>query len=74
MDVYRLEDSKEDIGIEEYFDKGGVTIIEWADMIEDILPPERLDIKIKITGENTRVLILNPHGEKYINICEAIIW
>ena len=50
MDVYRLEDSKEDIGIEEYFDKGGVTIIEWADMIEDILPPERLDIKIKITG------------------------
>ena len=30
MDVYRLEDSKEDIGIEEYFDKGGVTIIEWA--------------------------------------------
>ena len=61
MDVYRLEDSKEDIGIEEYFDKGGVTIIEWADMIEDILPPERLDIKIKITGENTRVLILNPH-------------
>ena len=73
MDVYRLEDSKEDIGIEEYFDKGGVTIIEWADMIEDILPPERLDIKIKITGENTRVLILNPHGEKYINICEAII-
>ena len=57
MDVYRLEDSKEDIGIEEYFDKGGVTIIEWADMIKDILPPERLDIKIKITGENTRVLM-----------------
>ena len=48
MDVYRLEDSKEDIGIEEYFDKGGVTIIEWADMIKDILPPERLDIKIKL--------------------------
>ena len=73
MDVYRLEDSKEDIGIEEYFDKGGVTIIEWADMIKDILPPERLDIKIKITGENTRVLILTPYGEKYTNICEAII-
>ena len=73
MDVYRLEDSKEDIGIEEYFDKGGVTIIEWADMVKDILPPERLDIKIKITGENTRILILTPYGEKYTNICEAII-
>ena len=73
MDVYRLEDSHEDIGIEEYFDKGGVTIIEWADMIKDILPEERLDIKIKIADDNTRVLILKPHGEKYVNICEAII-
>lgn len=73
MDVYRLEDSKENLGIEEYFDKGGVTIIEWADMIKDLLPEERLDIKIKITGENTRVLVLTPHGDKYTSICEAII-
>ncbi len=73
MDVYRLGESKENIGIEEYFDKGGVTIIEWADMIKDILPEERLDIKFKIIEENTRVIILEPHGEKYVNICEAII-
>lgn len=74
MDVYRLEDSGENLGISEYFDKGGVTIIEWADMIKNILPEERLDIKIKIVDENTRVIVLNPHGEKYVNICEAIIW
>lgn len=74
MDVYRLEDSNENIGIEEYFDKGGVTIIEWADIIKDILPEKRLDITFKITGENKRVMVLTPHGEEYINICEAIIW
>ena len=74
MDVYRLEDVTEDIGIEEYFDRDGVTIIEWSDMIKDILPDERLDIKIKITGEKTRVLVLNPHGDKYTSICEEIIW
>ena len=73
MDVYRLEDSNENIGIEEYFDKGGVTIIEWANIIKDILPEERLDITFKIVGENTRLIILSPHGEKYVNICEAII-
>ena len=73
MDVYRLEDTQEDIGIEEYFDKGGVTIIEWSDMIKNILPEERLDVKIKIIDENKRVLILNPHGDKYISICEDII-
>ncbi len=73
IDVYRLENNAEDIGIEEYFDKGGVTIIEWADMIKDILPEERLDIKIKIADDNTRILILKPHGEKYVSICEDII-
>jgi len=74
MDVYRLEDANEDIGIEEYFEKGGVTIIEWSDIIKDILPKERLDIKIKIVDENTRVLVLTPYGDKYVSICEDIIW
>ena len=73
MDVYRLEDANEDIGIEEYFEKGGVTIIEWSDIIKDILPKERLDIKIKIVDETTRVLVLTPYGDKYVSICEDII-
>ena len=73
MDVYRVENDIENLGIEEYYEKGGVTIIEWADMIKEYLPEERLDIKIKVTGENTRLVVLKPHGEKYISICEAII-
>src|SRR5690625_632262 len=42
MDVYRLEETDEDIGINDYFNKNGITIIEWADIINDILPSERL--------------------------------
>lgn len=41
FDVYRLADSEEmfNIGAEEYFyEKGGVCVIEWADIVEDILP------------------------------------
>ena len=72
MDVYRLDDVKEDLGIEDYYTKDGVTIIEWADMISDRLPEERLDVKIKIIDENTRVIVLIPHGKKYIEICEAV--
>ena len=71
MDVYRTNGKVDGLGIEEYFNKGGVTIIEWAEMIEDYLPEERLDITFKITGENTRVLVFKPYGEKYVNICEA---
>jgi len=74
MDVYRLDGNTDGVGIEDYFKKGGVVIIEWADMIRDILPEERLDIKFKIVDEETRVLTFIPHGQKYEEICEAVLW
>ena len=73
MDVYRLEDNKDNIGLTDYFKKGGVTIIEWADMIEDELPSERLDIEFKFIDENTRVLVLKPYGKDYEDICDAVL-
>ena len=71
MDVYRTNGDVLSLGLEEYFNKGGVTIIEWAEMIEDYLPDERLDITFKITGENSRVMVITPHGEKYLALCEG---
>ncbi len=73
MDVYRLEDNKDNIGLTDYFNKGGVTIIEWADMIEDELPSERLDIEFKFIDENIRVLVLKPYGKDYEDICDAVL-
>ena len=73
MDVYRLDGNTEGVGIEEYFTKGGVVVIEWAETIKDILPSERLDIKFKIVDENKRLLILTPHGKKYEDLCEAVL-
>ncbi len=74
MDVYRLEhENIDNLGIEEYYEKGGVTIIEWADLIENYLPEERLDIKFKVIDESTRVLVLRPHGEEYVRLCEDIL-
>lgn len=73
MDVYRLDGNTNGVGIEEYFNKGGVVVIEWAETIKDILPKERLDIKFKIVGENKRVLQLIPRGKKYEELCEAVL-
>ena len=73
MDVYRLDGNTDGLGIEEYFTKGGVVIIEWAHTIKDILPEHRLDIKFKIAGENTRVLVITPHGSEYEELCEAVL-
>ncbi len=73
MDVYRLENNKENIGIRDYFNKGGVTIIEWADMIENELPDERLDINFRFVDENTRILIFKPHGKIYEDVCDSVL-
>lgn len=73
MDVYRLEETDESIGFKDYFNKGGVTIIEWADIIKDSLPVEKLVIKFKVIDEDTRVLVFEPHGEKYEELCNAVL-
>ena len=73
MDVYRLDGDTTGVGIEEYFNKGGILVIEWAKTIKDILPEERLEIKFKVIDENKRLLIITPYGKKYEELCEAVL-
>lgn len=72
MDVYRVEDEDEDLGFDEYFHGDGVTVVEWAHLIKDQLPLERLDIKIYYEDETTRKIILTPYGSHYIDICKEL--
>lgn len=73
MDVYRLDGNTEGVGIEEYFNKNGLVVIEWANTIKDILPNERLDIKFKVIDENKRLLVITPYGKEYEELCEAVL-
>ena len=73
MDVYRLDGNTNGVNIEEYFSKGGIVLIEWADTIKNILPEERLDIKFKVLDENKRILIITPYGKQYEDLCEAVL-
>ena len=49
FDVYRIGDLEEmdEIGYEDYFYGDGVCLIEWAELIEELLPPERTAIRIE---------------------------
>lgn len=49
FDVYRIGDIEEmdEIGYEDYFYGDGLTMIEWANLIEEILPPNRKEITIE---------------------------
>lgn len=73
MDVYRLEDTDTTIGFNDYFNSDSVTIIEWSELIKDKLPDERLDIRFKMVDENTRVLVLKPHGQKYEDLVNYVL-
>lgn len=73
MDVYRLDDSNEEFGLGDYLNQDAVCIIEWPEMIESQLPEERLDIKFKVIDDNTRVLVFTPYGQRYEDLCEAVL-
>ena len=58
FDVYRIADVDEmfEIGYEEYFFGDGVCVIEWADIVEEIIPEDALTIRISMGGsENERI-------------------
>ncbi len=56
FDAYRLASEAEfdDLGTQEYYDGGGVCLIEWADRVPGSLPPENLRITLQPTGPTSR--------------------
>lgn len=61
MDLYRLKRVEEalDFGIEEYLDAGSYCLIEWPELIEDLLPEDTVRINLQIVQDSSRkVLIL----------------
>ncbi len=56
FDLYRLENMEQafDIGAEEYFNSGYLCLIEWPEIIENILPENTLTVKIKEVDPITR--------------------
>jgi tRNA threonylcarbamoyladenosine biosynthesis protein TsaE len=54
IDAYRLEGLHQDLGFDEFFDPLWVCVVEWPKYIEDILPKERIDIRIERIDEFSR--------------------
>lgn len=75
MDVYRLENGGgEELGLDEYFAGDGVSVVEWAQFVEDELPDEYLSINFKRTDlENERQVSLVPHGAHFKQVIEGLI-
>lgn len=72
FDVYRLEDSDEDIGFDELFESEAVSVIEWAQFIKDYLPEQRLEITLIRQSDDGRKIEMKPIGSRYELLCKEL--
>ncbi|MSR52730.1 MAG: tRNA (adenosine(37)-N6)-threonylcarbamoyltransferase complex ATPase subunit type 1 TsaE [Gemmataceae bacterium] len=74
FDAYRLSgpDAFLDLGVNEYYEAGGVCLIEWADRVEAALPADRLTIRLEVVGENARRMNLIAVGERYLMLLQNL--
>lgn len=73
MDVYRISLMEaDDLGLEEYWYGDGVSLVEWAENVEPLLPPERLALTIERDEHDTRYITLSPHGTAYVQLCHKL--
>lgn len=73
MDVYRLEEGAGELGLEEYFEAEGVSVVEWGQMIAEELPSSYLEIILSYqVAEDSRKLVLKPVGQRAAELVSRI--
>jgi tRNA threonylcarbamoyladenosine biosynthesis protein TsaE len=68
VDVYRIDTIQElhDLGFEELLRDDAVTLVEWGDVIDGMLPGERLDVRLAAgDGDDERVVEIEGHGRSW---------
>jgi len=74
FDTYRLEDPAQfsALGVEEYFEGEGVSLVEWADRVPDVLPSDRIEIRVTSFGESKRQFKISATRPKSARVLERI--
>lgn len=75
MDLYRLEDGgAEDLGLEEYFEGDGVSVVEWPDFLGASEPEADLLVHFQKDeqSDTTRHLEFVPQGKRYETLLQSL--
>ena len=67
FDAYRLSDADElfAIGFSDYLKEDALILMEWANLVSEALPKERLDVTIEGSGSKARAVTIEPRGARY---------
>lgn len=63
IDAYRIQDPKEllEVGLAEYFERPGITVIEWGEKVREVAPQDALEIQLEILeGSRHRIQLIRP--------------
>lgn len=74
IDLYRLDESEaSELGLEEYFEGNGITVVEWSSVAPAELPAERLEIRLKtdVNHFEQREIEINGVGSRYEELLKA---
>ncbi len=74
FDLFRLDNAEEilELGYKEYFYGEGLTVIEWAEKIEQLLTKEHLKIEIKFKDRYQRTISFIPQGDRFNKFLEEL--
>jgi tRNA threonylcarbamoyladenosine biosynthesis protein TsaE len=74
FDAYRLRAEGEfaDLGANEYFEGGGVCLVEWADRVPGCLPRDHLRITLSVTGATSRRATVAATGPRHASLCDGL--
>jgi tRNA threonylcarbamoyladenosine biosynthesis protein TsaE len=73
LDVYRLTNPEDDDALAEYFDLNGVAVVEWADIINELLPESLWHITISNLAENERIFKLECFDNTNVETIKEIL-
>ena len=74
MDVYRLDSLAEffSAGLEEYFYRRSVVVMEWADRWPEVLPEQRIRVAFQIIDEHRRKITFSGDHPRAVKIIESL--
>ncbi|MDT2601352.1 tRNA (adenosine(37)-N6)-threonylcarbamoyltransferase complex ATPase subunit type 1 TsaE [Enterococcus hulanensis] len=66
MDVYRIESGADDLGLDDYFEGDGLSVIEWGKQLGEYMPEDYLELVLSKDDqdENLRRVSLNANGKQ----------
>ena len=76
MDLYRIDSPEElyQIDYENYFYPDGITVIEWAENADYLLPKNLIELEILKISENSRKIVIKGNNKRELEIIEELQW